>query len=159
MGTQRATKQNVENQNPVLNLSIETETNKPTVSLIPVIKVTQKKEVAPKKEIVREEVIIPKEEIIPAKIPPLTISQITERSEKLHLLSCKYNTLQEKRKELERFKIAHNSNSAQMSIVDSQGLTFESSNPGSIGQVIKIWKEDFEKAIEATEAEMRTLIS
>ena len=101
--------------------------------------------------------ITPKEEVQPIEVPPLTMSQLTERSEKLHLLSVKYNSLQEKRKELERFKISHNSNSAQMSIVDSQGLTFESSNPGSMTQVIEIWKEDFEKAIEATEKEMRSL--
>ena len=159
MGTQRATKQNVENQNPVLNLSIETETNKPTVSMIPVIKVTPKKEVAPKKEIVREEVIVPNEEIMPAKKHSLTMSQITERAEKLHLLSVKYNNLQEKRRELDRFSISHETDLSQMTIVDSNGLRFDSNNPGSIAQVIDIWKNDFAKAITNTEAEMRTLIS
>ena len=139
MSTQRASKKVSENQNLVLNL--ETEQKKPTASIVPVMKIT------------------PKEEIQPTEVPPLTMSQLTDRAEKLHLLSVKYNTLQEKRRELERFNISHNSNSAQMSIVDSQGLTFESSNPGSIEQVIKIWKEDFEKAIECTEKEMRALIS
>ena len=139
MSTQRAAKKVSENPVLNLNLNLETEQKKPTASIVPVMKIT------------------PKEEVQPIEVPPLTMSQLTERSEKLHLLSVKYNSLQEKRKELERFKISHNSNSAQMSIVDSQGLTFESSNPGSMTQVIEIWKEDFEKVIEATEKEMRSL--
>lgn len=89
---------------------------------------------------------------------PLSIQDIQNKAEKLHLLSNKYAEYQAKLKELERFEISHVSDNAQMSIIDSNGLSFESSNPKSIAQVIEIWKTDFQNAIKKTESSMRELI-
>jgi hypothetical protein len=85
------------------------------------------------------------------------IEDLKARASLMTILSQKHEELTTKRRELERFAISHDKNNAQMSVVDATGKEFSSSNPKSIGQLLTIWKAEFEEAIKATEEELRAV--
>lgn len=87
----------------------------------------------------------------------IDFSFLMEKTEKLYLLKEKYEKLSGKRKSLDLFAISHDSQNAQIQIVDAAGQSFESSNPKCIKEVIDIWKKDFSKAIDEVEKEIRSL--
>lgn len=97
-------------------------------------------------------------EPVTAEKPIVSIVTIMEKAEKLHLLTKKYDELNQKRKSLDLFEISHDQDNAQMQLADAKGLSFESSNPKCIKKVIDIWKEEFSSAIGETEKQIRSLI-
>lgn len=99
-----------------------------------------------------------KEPVTQPKAPTApNIEDLKARASLMTILSQKHEDLTSKRRELERFAISHDKNNAQMSVVDANGKEFSSSNPKSIGQLLTIWKAEFEEAIKATEEELRAV--
>ena len=91
------------------------------------------------------------------KTSKVDFSALMEKTDKLTALKEKYQELTGKRKSLDLFAISHDNQNAQIQIVDAKGLSFESSNPKCIKEVIDIWMKYFAEAIEETEKEIRNL--
>lgn len=87
-----------------------------------------------------------------------TIREMQEKAEKMHLLSEKYDKLSLKKQDIDIFSIAHDGDSARMTLTDTKGQRFESSNPVCIRQLLDIWKKTYTDAMLKTEEEMRLLM-
>lgn len=101
---------------------------------------------------VQESVALPIQKHIP------TIREMQERTEKMYLLSQKYDKLCEKKQDIDVFSISHDGDTARMVLTDAKGQRFESSNPVCIRQLIDIWKKTYLDAMGKTEEEMRLLM-
>lgn len=97
-------------------------------------------------------------EMLPIQKHILTIREMQEKAEKMHLLSEKYDNLSSKKQDLDLFSISHDGDSARMRLTDAKGQHFESSNPVCIRQLIDIWKKTYTDAMAKTEEEMRSLM-
>lgn len=86
---------------------------------------------------------------------PLTIDEINDKAERLHVLRTKYQTIKDKRKQLDSFTISHDKNNAQLTLIDAEGLEITTSNPQSIGKLLKDWMCDLNTNLELVEDEMR----
>lgn len=95
---------------------------------------------------------------LPVQKTILTFREMQEKAEKMHLLSGKYDSLNNKKKDLDLFSISHDRDTARMRITDAKGQIFESSNPVCIRQLIDIWKKSYAEAMVKIEEEMRTLL-
>ncbi|MDR1981337.1 MAG: hypothetical protein LBQ39_06950 [Tannerellaceae bacterium] len=89
-----------------------------------------------------------------AEMKAPTIEELKNRAVTLHLLKCKHDELNEKRKRLEKFAISHDSENASIYVTDADGEEFKSSSPKSIRRLIEFWKTEFSEAIEEIEAQM-----
>ena len=107
-----------------------------------------------------------KEEAIPAESEPktpiqqeqkrvLTMEELTDKAERLHLLRTKYQEVKEKRKQLENFSISHDQNNAQLTLVDAKGASITTSNPTSIGKLLIDWMAELNSALSNVENDMR----
>lgn len=85
----------------------------------------------------------------------LSIEELNDKAERLNLLRVKYNTIREKRKQLDSFSVAHDRNNAQLTLVDAQGMEIRTSNPASIGKLLKDWMCDLNDSLGKVEMEMR----
>lgn len=90
---------------------------------------------------------------------PLTIDEINDKAERLHTLQMKYQTIKDKRKQLDSFTISHDRNNAQLTLVDADGLEINTSNPQSIGKLLKDWMCDLNTSLSHVEEEMRKELS
>jgi hypothetical protein len=84
----------------------------------------------------------------------LSIEDLKDKAVTLHLLKCKHDELNAKRKRLEKFAISHDTENAQIRVVDAQGEDFRSSSPKSIARLIDFWKDEFAEAITDIETQM-----
>lgn len=91
------------------------------------------------------------------EIKPLTIEEIKRKSEVLSRLAVKYDQLQEKRKQVENFKLSHDKDSTLVRVFDSGGEVFESSSPKTIGRLLDFWFEEFSEGLKETEKQMREI--
>jgi len=118
----------------------------------PLTKPKQKKE--EKIEDVKPETVkqsTPPEE--PKKI--LSIEELKNKTSVLEALSEKHDSIKAKIEELKKFKVLHEESEASISIEDVNGLSFESSNPRVIAQVIELWKQEFATAKADIETKMQ----
>ena len=121
----------------------------PRLVLLPVQ--SEKKEA---KEVEKKEVEEPKE--IVAMLPrALTMEELTDKAERLHLLKLKYDEVKAKRKQLENFSISHDQNNAQLTLVDAKGASITTSNPQSIGKLLVDWMADLNTHLTCVENDMR----
>lgn len=121
----------------------------PRLVLLPVQ--SEKKEA---KEVEKKEVEEPKE--IVAMLPrALTMEELTDKAERLHLLKLKYEEVRAKRKQLENFSISHDQNNAQLTLVDAKGASITTSNPQSIGKLLVDWMADLNTHLTCVENDMR----
>lgn len=121
----------------------------PRLVLLPVQ--SEKKEA---KEVEKKEVEEPKE--IVAMLPrALTMEELTDKAERLHLLKLKYEEVKAKRKQLENFSISHDQNNAQLTLVDAKGASITTSNPQSIGKLLVDWMADLNTHLTCVENDMR----
>jgi len=90
---------------------------------------------------------------------PVSIEKLMEKGEKLYKHNEKYKEIQAKIKEVEDFEISHDDQNAQLTLVDALGRTIQTSNPLSIGQVLKDWKERLLLSLGEKEAEIRQLLA
>lgn len=86
---------------------------------------------------------------------PLTMEELTDKAERLHLLQLKYKEVKEKRKQLENFSISHDNANAQLNLVDAKGLSISTSNPTSINKLLIDWMADLNTALAKVESDMR----
>lgn len=86
----------------------------------------------------------------------LSVEQITDKAEKLHLLEVRYQQIKNKKRQVENFAISHDRNNARLTLVDAEGKEITTSNPTSIKKVIEDWKVDLNRCLEETENDMRT---
>lgn len=91
------------------------------------------------------------------ELKSLTIEEIKRKSEVLSRLAAKYDQLQEKRKQVENFKLSHDKDSTLVSVSDSNGEVFESSSPKTIGRLLDFWFEEFTEGLKETEKQMREI--
>lgn len=107
-----------------------------------------------------------KEEAVPEESEPktplqqeqkrvLTMEELTDKAERLHLLRTKYQEVKEKRKQLENFSISHDQNNAQLTLVDAKGASITTSNPTSIGKLLIDWMAELNSALSNVENDMR----
>jgi len=125
-----------------------------TVVLLP----NEKSEEKAKTEVTKPQEVKPQEK--PQEQPrqqarPLTIDEINDKAERLHTLQMKYQTIKDKRKQLDSFTISHDRNNAQLTLVDAEGLEINTSNPQSIGKLLKDWMCDLNTSLSHVEEEMR----
>lgn len=85
----------------------------------------------------------------------MTMEELTDKAEKLHLLKNKYQEIRDKRKQLENFSISHDKNNAQLTLVDAKGLSISTSNPQSIGKLLVDWMADLNAHLNKVEEDMR----
>lgn len=85
----------------------------------------------------------------------LTMEELTDKAERLHLLKTKYQEVKEKRKQLENFSISHDQNNAQLTLVDAKGASITTSNPTSIGKLLIDWMAELNSALSNVENDMR----
>ncbi len=88
----------------------------------------------------------------------LTMEELTDRVDKLHLLRLKHQEIKDKRKQLECFSISHDKNNAQMTLVDTNGLSISTSNPQSIGKLIIDWTAELNTCLGKVEEDIRKII-
>ncbi len=106
------------------------------------------------KEVEKKEVEEPKE--IVAMLPrALTMEELTDKAERLHLLKLKYEEVKAKRKQLENFSISHDQNNAQLTLVDAKGASITTSNHQSIGKLLVDWMADLNTHLSSVENDMR----
>ena len=89
--------------------------------------------------------IVPKTDEVnqPSTEPKLlTIDEIKRKNEVLRRLTAKYDTLQDKRRRVENFKISHDTDTATVTVSDATGEVFESNSPKTIGKLIEFWQEN-----------------
>lgn len=111
---------------------------------------------SPKPEEKKESTATPTEQTAPIMpILPLSIDEINDKAERLNLLRLKYNTIRDKRKQLDSFTITHDRNNAQLTLVDADGMQISTSNPVSIGKLLKDWMCDLNNGLQNIENEMR----
>ena len=91
------------------------------------------------------------------ELKSLTIEEIKRKSEVLSRLAAKYDQLQEKRKQVENFKLSHDKDSTLVSVSDSNGEVFESSSSKTIGRLLDFWFEEFTEGLKETEKQMREI--
>lgn len=118
-----------------------------------------KREVAEKPTIKVEEKPVIKEESQSrfAKLlhKRLSIDELTDKADRVYLLRQKFQTVRDKRKQLEGFTISHETDNAQLTLVDANGLTITTSNPSSIGKLLADWMKDVNESLEKVEKEIR----
>ena len=85
----------------------------------------------------------------------MSIDVLMDKADRTYLLRQKYQEIREKRKQLEAFKISHDKNNAQLTLVDAKGLTISTSNPVSIGKLLADWMDDLNTHLKKTEDEIR----
>lgn len=85
----------------------------------------------------------------------LTMEELTDKAERLHLLKTKYQEVKGKRKQLENFSISHDQNNAQLTLVDAKGASIATSNPVSINKLLVDWMEELNIALSNVENDMR----
>ena len=81
----------------------------------------------------------------------LSVEEKKEQINKLFLMAEKHNELKNSLKQLEEFKISHDSEVCELRINDSKGKTFKSSNPEAISKMIDFCKTSLETKIEVLE--------
>lgn len=129
------------------NVSSELKIEKQTIPVIIPVKSLEKE---------KNESVISSQEITPKKT--LSIDELTERAEKLHLLKLKYEEIKEKRKQLQAFSISHDEKNAQLTIVDAKGERITTNSPTSISQVITIWADELDSHLSKNEMDMRSIL-
>ncbi len=92
-----------------------------------------------------------------ANIP--SIEELQARAEKTSQLVKRYQTVKEKKAEIDRFTILHDSENSKIYISDEDGRSITTSNPKSIAQVIDIWKKDINEALAKAEQEVREIMT
>lgn len=131
--------------------------------LLPIAPVTKEVEkVEPKQEAKPTEIENQsfKEEVRQQEAPTapkrLSIDELTDKADRIYLLRQKFQTVREKRKQLEGFAISHEKDNAQLTLVDANGLTITTSNPVAIGKLLADWMKDINENLERVESEIRT---
>lgn len=131
--------------------------------LLPIAPVTKEVEkVEPKQEVKPTEIENQffKEEVRQQEAPTapkrLSIDELTDKADRIYLLRQKFQTVREKRKQLEGFAISHEKDNAQLTLVDANGLTITTSNPVAIGKLLADWMKDINENLERVESEIRT---
>lgn len=108
------------------------------------------------KEVAKSE---PKQEARKQEAPTapkrLSIDELTDKADRIYLLRQKFQTVREKRKQLEGFAISHEKDNAQLTLVDANGLTITTSNPVAIGKLLADWMKDLNENLEKVEREIR----
>lgn len=85
----------------------------------------------------------------------LSIDELTDKADRVYLLRQKFQTIREKRKQLEGFTISHETDNAQLTLVDANGLTITTSNPVAIGKLLADWMKDLNESLEKVEKDIR----
>lgn len=85
----------------------------------------------------------------------LSIDELTDKADRVYLLRQKYQEVREKRKQLESFTISHDTNNAQLTLIDAKGLSISTSNPVAIGKLLTDWMSDLNNHLAKTESEIR----
>lgn len=88
---------------------------------------------------------------------PPTIEELKRKAELLTRFAQKHSELIEKRKQVENFKISHDSDTATVMVHDAKGEVFNSNSPKTIGRLIEFWFEEFTEAIQNIEKQMREI--
>ncbi|MDR0829272.1 MAG: hypothetical protein LBN95_04060 [Prevotellaceae bacterium] len=83
-----------------------------------------------------------------------TLQELKNRTQILFSLQEKHTELTEKRLSLDKFAISSDNQNATVTITDVKGQKFTSNNPNTIGEVIKLWKEQFDTAINEVESKI-----
>ncbi len=122
----------------------------PRLVLLPVQ--SEKKEA---KKVEEKEVEVRKETVAMPQMRALTMEELTDKAERLHLLKLKYEEVKAKRKQLENFSISHDQNNAQLTLVDAKGASITTSNPQSIGKLLVDWMADLNTHLASVENDMR----
>lgn len=89
----------------------------------------------------------------------LSMEELSEKVDRLHLLRLKHLEIKEKRKQLESFAISHDNNNAQLTLVDANGLSISTSNPQSIGKLIIDWTAELNTVLGKVEEDIRATIA
>lgn len=121
-----------------------------------VVKSEPKQEAKPtaiEKQFSKEEV---RQQEAPTAPKRLSIDELTDKADRIYLLRQKFQTVREKRKQLEGFAISHEKDNAQLTLVDANGLTITTSNPVAIGKLLADWMKDLNENLERVESEIRT---
>lgn len=97
----------------------------------------------------------------PKQVAPVQLSmeELSEKVDRLHLLRLKHLEIKEKRKQLESFAISHDNNNAQLTLVDANGLSISTSNPQSIGKLIIDWTAELNSVLGKVEEDIRATIA
>lgn len=122
-------------------------------------------EPTPKKE--AQEVVATIQDVVattqqePKQVAPVQLSmeELSEKVDRLHLLRLKHLEIKEKRKQLESFAISHDNNNAQLTLVDANGLSISTSNPQSIGKLIIDWTAELNSVLGKVEEDIRATIA
>lgn len=85
----------------------------------------------------------------------MSIDELTDKADRVYLLRQKFQTIREKRKQLENFTISHETDNAQLTLVDANQLTITTSNPVAIGKLLADWMKDLNESLEKVEGEIR----
>lgn len=125
----------------------------------PAARAEPKREVAEKPAIKVEEKTVIKEEtnsrFAQLLHKRLSIDELTDKADRVYLLRQKFQTIREKRKQLEGFTISHETDNAQLTLVDANGLTITTSNPVAIGKLLADWMKDLNESLEKVEKDIR----
>lgn len=147
--------------NPVVLTAKEKEEETKKVPAVLVLKQEVKEkdiEPTPKKE-AQEIVTTPQRPSIQAAPVQLSMEELNEKVDRLHLLRLKHLEIKEKRKQLESFSISHDNNNAQLTLVDANGLSISTSNPQSIGKLIIDWTTELNAVLGKVEEDIRATIA
>ncbi len=98
----------------------------------------------------------PAEQVV--TMPP-SIEELQARAEKTSQLVERYQTIKEKKAELDSFVILHDREQARIVITDNNGRRIETYNPKSIAQVVEIWKKDINEALAKAEQDVREIMN
>ncbi|MBP1593020.1 MAG: hypothetical protein H6Q12_38 [Bacteroidetes bacterium] len=129
--------------------NVKEQKESPKLVLLPVK--SEKKETEAEKKKVEEQNEIA---VIP-QTRALTMEELTDKAERLHLLKLKYEEVKAKRKQLENFSISHDQNNAQLTLIDAKGASITTSNPQSIGKLLIDWMADLNTHLASVENDMR----
>lgn len=85
----------------------------------------------------------------------MSIDELTDKADRVYLLRQKFQTIRDKRKQLESFTISHETDNAQLTLVDAKHLTITTSNPVAIGKLLADWMKDLNESLEKVESDIR----
>lgn len=140
---------------PTASVNVKENAATESKDIIPIVIKTRKEE----KETKPTDVSVKKEKTeIAATATPLTIDELTERAERLHLYRIKYEEIRDKRKQLQVFAISHDEKNAQLTVVDANGLKISTSSPNSIKKLISDWSAELDAHLLKVEIDMRMLL-
>lgn len=142
-----------EAQAPIFESQSSSQSASQNLILLPTLPQSDDKGKKEAKKVIKTETVFPEQ---PQPHPQkLSIDQLTDKADRVYLLRKKYEEIRDKRKQLEKFAISHDSNNAQLTLVDANELTISTSNPVAIGKLLADWMCDLNTGLEKTESEIR----